>query len=193
MRFSLDALGGLVARRRFGTCSAWRTSAARRSSAAWRFCCWLRRSLATTRTIPSESSRAASFSRIRARSSSRHRLRELGRSQSSSIRVDDVLTCCPPGPPARDGAILQLVARNRDGRASRSDKGRSGIARWGTGTDLQLPIARQNRQLRYSRLQRFAGPGPTLAVCNRPAGFPRRHRLFSLDSCDLPPAVPSPR
>ena len=63
IRFSFDARVGFVARRFFGITSAARTSAASRASADRRFCCWLLRSLATTRTIPSESRRAASFVR----------------------------------------------------------------------------------------------------------------------------------
>ncbi len=99
-RRSFAARPGFVARRVFGRTRACRTRAANRSSAAIRFCLWLRRSLATTRSIPSESRRAASLARSLSRCSSSIAV-DRRKSHSSSILVDDVLTCCPPAPPAR--------------------------------------------------------------------------------------------
>ncbi len=103
-RFSFDAFVGRVSFRFFGTRKAAATSSTSRASAASRFRNWLRFSAATTRSRPSASSRAASFSAIRAFCSGVGAA-EAAKSHASSTRLATLLTFCPPGPPAR-------VARN---------------------------------------------------------------------------------
>src|SRR6185312_1365814 len=102
---SVEAFVGLLGRRGGGGgASASRMSAQKRSVARRRLRCWLRSSWATTRSRPSASSRE----RSRRRASPRSASVSVGlpaRSNTSSTRVDEVFTCCPPGPPLR-------VARN---------------------------------------------------------------------------------
>jgi hypothetical protein len=63
----------------------------------------LRLASSVTRNNPNHSVRVESRGELRARRSrsSSVTATDRGRSQSSSMRVDDVLTCCPPAPLAR--------------------------------------------------------------------------------------------
>ena len=106
---SFAARDGRVAIRLRLAASPFRTSSARRASASSLFCRWLRDADATTRRRPSESMRDERRCLSRARCSSVN-TRDVSIDHSSSIRVDDVLTCCPPGPPAR---VARAVSSSR--------------------------------------------------------------------------------
>src|SRR5690606_41551115 len=107
--FSLDAAGGLVGLRRLGITSALRTSSTNRSVAASRLRSWLRSPCATIRSLPLRSSLGASFSSSRSRSASNSD-GELATSHTSSILVEEVLTCWPPGPLLRVARYSSLLA-----------------------------------------------------------------------------------
>lgn len=94
---SFAARLGLVGFRFRGTIRARRTSSASRCSARSRLRLWLRKSLATTRMLPSVVSREESLSSSRARCSSVS-ARDAGMFQKISTRDDVLLTCCPPAP-----------------------------------------------------------------------------------------------
>src|SRR5690606_26644859 len=100
-RSSRADLGGLVLRRTLGTWSASASSSTNRSVTLWRFCSWLRLPPSASRSCPSELIRLASLSSTLFRCCS-VRLGESSTSHTSSTRVEDVFTCCPPGPPARE-------------------------------------------------------------------------------------------
>ena len=178
---------GFVGRRFFATASACLTSATSRSSAAWRFWAWLRRSLATTRTIPSESSRDASFGRSRSRSSSVTATErgQIPQQLDARRRGVDVLAAGAAG-----ARCLVLKLRSRNRHARRHSQERRAIhsrlqAERQTSSGDDRPACNRARpgssNTRYSRLQRFSGPD-SFAVCNS-----------SRDSCDSPPARPTPR
>lgn len=110
-RVALAARVGLVGLRFFRTASAAATMACNRSVTSSRFRDWLREPLDTSRSRPTESSLGLSRSSSRSRCSG-VRLGEAATSHQTSIRVEEVLTCCPPGP------------LERDARYSSSDSGR---------------------------------------------------------------------
>lgn len=107
-RRSREPAVGRVGRRFLRCRSAPRTSSAKRSTTVSRLRCWLREPSSVSRSTPASLMRLASRARMRPRCSS-ERVGEEATSHSSSMRVEEVLTCCPPGPPER-------LARSRSSR-----------------------------------------------------------------------------
>jgi hypothetical protein len=100
-RAAFAARLGLVGFRFLGSTSAAATTSRSRSVTFSRFLNWLLVPLETSRKRPLLSSLGANFCSSRSRWSA-VRAVEPATSHQTSIRVEDVLTCWPPGPPERE-------------------------------------------------------------------------------------------
>src|SRR4029079_3890585 len=108
-RAAFTDAGTRVGLRRLGRASALATTVRSRSVTDSRFRSWLRVSPDTKRSRPAESRRGARRARRRALSSS-VTAADAAMSQTTSILVDDVLTCCPPGPLERDARYVSSLS-----------------------------------------------------------------------------------
>ena len=139
--------------RGLGTTRARATTSHRRSVTSSRFRSWLREVLDTRRSRPAPSSRLAS------RLSSRWRCASLSdgeapTSHQTSTRVDEVLTCWPPGPPEREARNSSSDERELEVRAMTS--------RW---VASGMPKNNRVRPLTWSRTALRYCPCPTSNFC----------------------------
>ena len=95
-----EALVGLVARRRFGGCTAFPINSARRAIASRRFCSWVRKRVAEITTMPSTVIRRPA--KVRSRANTACDNAGLWRAlKRNCTPVSVLLTFCPPGPGER--------------------------------------------------------------------------------------------